>query len=230
MEDVVSIHTQSERCHQNTCGYVKTTAEQVKNDLITQKGYQEQDFCIGTINNLLNRLNYTLKKVRKTLPLKRLASTDAIFENIAQHRGGKSHGTLKISIDVKNKVKVGQLSRGGYHRSKEPVCALDKDQHWIGTLVPLGILEIESAQSTIIVGNSLETSDFIVDGLEKWYELRKSDLSQYHTLEVYLDNGPSVGSTRTQFINRMMEFCCITNLKVRLLYYPPPLCGTVSLS
>ena len=221
IEDVVSLDTQSERTHQNTQGYVKTTAKQVREDLLSQKGYQAHDFCKETINNVLNRLGYTLKKVRKTLPLKRIEATEAIFTNIAKHRKAKNKGVLKISIDVKDKVKVGKLSRDGYHRGKQQVLALDKDQHWEASLVPLGILEIDSSKSTIIVGNSYETADFIVDGLATWYEMRKEDLKNYHTLEIYLDNGPSVSGRRSQFINRIMEFACITNLKIRLLYYPP---------
>jgi hypothetical protein len=215
------LHTQSECCHQNSKGYVKTTAKQVKADLISEKSYKTIDFSAGTINNVLNRLGYTLKKVRKSLPLKRIEQTDAIFNNIAVHRKKKPVGTLKLSIDVKDKVRVGQLSRKGYHRSKTDVCALDKDQHWNETLVPFGILDIESAQTTVILGNSNETSDFIVDCLEKWYEMEKENLNLIHTLEIYSDNGPAVHSNRTQFINRMMEFSCITNLNIHLIYYPP---------
>jgi Rhodopirellula transposase DDE domain len=215
------LHTQSERCHQDTKGYVKTTAKQVKADLISEKSYKTIDFSVGTINNVLNRLGYTLKKVRKSLPLKRIEQTDAIFNNIAVHRKKKPVGTLKLSIDVKDKVRVGQLSRKGYHRDKKDVCALDKDQHWNETLVPFGILDIESAKTTVILGNSNETSDFIVDGLEKWYELEKENLDFIHTLELYSDNGPAVHSNRTQFINRMMEFACVTNLNIHLIYYPP---------
>ena len=44
------------------------------------------------------------------------------------------------------------------------------------SLVPLGILAIDSAETTVIVGNSYETSDFIVDGIEKWYEQTKLKL------------------------------------------------------
>ena len=189
--------------------------------MITRKGYVLTDFCLSTVNNILNRLNYTLKKVTKTLPLKRLQETDAIFENIAKFRQQDRLGVLQLSLDVKDKVKVGKLSRKGYNRQKEAVKAYEKDQHWEHKLVPLGILEINSAIGTVVLGNSHETSDFIVDGLEKWYELRKHDIQNYHTLEIYLDNGPSVNSSRTQFINRIMEFACITNLNIHLLYYPP---------
>jgi hypothetical protein len=221
IEAIASVNSQAERCHNNTKGYLRITEASVKTYLVEEKGYMTTDFGKGTLNNVLNRCGYTLKKVLKTLPLKRIAQTDAIFDNITRHRKRKVSGTLKLSIDVKDKVKVGKLSRKGYSRTQQAVKALDKDQHWQGTLVPLGILQIDSGQSTVVLGNSYETSDFIVDGLEKWYELHKNQLIQYHTLELYLDNGPAVASNRTQFINRIMEFACLTGLKIHLLYYPP---------
>jgi hypothetical protein len=196
------------------------TAQSVHNQLCINNGY-ENSFVVRTINSILNRLDYTLKKVRKCLPLKRIAETELIFENIAAHRKASSCGILQISVDVKDKVRVGALSREGYSRCIEAVQSLDKDMHWEAKLVPLGILEIKSGISTVVVGNSQETSDFIVDGLEKWFELRKETIAQYHTIEIYLDNGPAVNSKRTQFINRIMEFACIIGINIHLLYYPP---------
>ena len=73
----------------------------------------------------MNRLGYCLTKVLKTLPLKRIEETDAIFENIAKFRQKNDSGILKISIDVKDKVRVGKLSRKGYHRQKVKVKAHD---------------------------------------------------------------------------------------------------------
>ena len=218
----MGVNTQSERCHNNTVGYLKTTAVSVYNGLLTEKHYKTSAFCLRSVLNILNRLNYTLKKVRKCLPLKRIAQTDAIFENIAYHRSAKTSGILRISVDVKDKVRIGELSRKGYHRHLEPVKALDKDQCWNETLVPLGILNLNTNKATIVVGNSNETADFIVDGLALWFEAHKSEIvGKYHTLEIYSDNGPQVESSRTQFINRIMEFVCITGIKVHLLYYPP---------
>jgi hypothetical protein len=221
IEAIAEINSQAERCHNDTKGYLKITEGMVKDYLVKEKGYAPTDFGQGTLNTILNRCGYTLKKVLKTLPLKRIVETDAIFENIAKHRQRKIKGTLKLSVDVKDKVKVGKLSRKGCSRSRQALKALDKDQHWQETLVPLGILQIETGQSTVVLGNSYETSDFIVDGLEKWYELHKNQLIRYHTLELYLDNGPAVASNRTQFMNRIMEFACLTGLRIHLLYYPP---------
>jgi Rhodopirellula transposase DDE domain len=223
IDSLLSIHTQSERCHKNTTGYVKQTAKQVKSDLILQKGYLTSSFHISTINNVLNRLGYSLKKVKKCLPFKRIEETDALFENIAKHRKIASQGVLKLSLDCKDNLKVGALSRKGYHRQREDYKALDKDQQWDCTLIPFGILEIDSSQMSVFLGNSYETSDFMVDALELWYESKKNRLEQdkIHTLELYLDNGPNCSGIRTQFLNRLLEFVCITGLKIHLLYYPP---------
>jgi Rhodopirellula transposase DDE domain len=219
----VDVNTQSERCHRHTKGYVKSTAQQVLAALITEKGYETLAFCVRTINNLLNRNGYTLKKVRKTLPQKRIPETDAIFNNIAAHRTADPIGVLKISIDAKDNVAVGPSSRNGYSRTLSAVKAADKDFEQTATLIPFGIVEIASGQATVVVGNSAETSDFVGDALATWYEIKKADMIDkgIHTLEIYLDNGPSVASSRTQFINRIIEFSCISGLNVHLLYYPP---------
>ena len=69
---------------------------------------------------MLNRLGYTLKKVLKTKPLRKIPETDAIFENVAKRhqQAHRDPGILRISIDTKAKVKIGNLSRGGYSRMR----------------------------------------------------------------------------------------------------------------
>ena len=216
---IVDVNTQSERCHLHTKGYVKSTAKQVLSDLCVEKGYEVDSFCLRTVGNLLNRGGYTLKKVRKTLPQKRIPETDAIFNNIIAHRTAEPSGVLKISLDAKDNVAVGTSSRDGYSRAQEAVKAADKDFVCTATLIPFGILEIASGQSTVVVGNSAETSDFVVDALATWYEMKKPAIiaEKVHTLEIYLDNGPSIASNRTQFINRIIEFSCISGLNIHLI-------------
>ena len=49
---------------------------------------------------------------------------------------------MRISIDTKAKVKVGDFSRGGEGRAAEPVKALDHDMSPEAVLVPFGVLEL----------------------------------------------------------------------------------------
>ena len=47
---------------------------------------------------------------------------------------------LRISIDSKARVKIGDLSRKGKSRGLEPLKASDHDHNWSETLIPFGIL------------------------------------------------------------------------------------------
>jgi len=90
-----------------------------------------------------------------------------------------------------------------------------------GILVPLGILEVKQKQLNIVYGNSFETSDFIVDGLEHWWRYRKRHYDNITLLQIDLDNGPEIESYRTQFIKRMVEFSDTIQLPIEFVYYPP---------
>ena len=74
---------------------------------------------------------------------------------------------------------------------------------------------------TIFMGQSFETSDFIVDCLQWWWDENKDKFSHINELAINLDNGPSLQSHRTQFIKRMVEFAQKNQLVIKLIYYPP---------
>ncbi len=73
----------------------------------------------------------------------------------------------------------------------------------------------------MIFGTSRETSDFIVDCLEQWWQQRREHHGQIRELVINLDNGPELASCRTQFIKRLVEFADNYDLRIRLVYYPP---------
>ncbi len=74
---------------------------------------------------------------------------------------------------------------------------------------------------TIAFGTSRETSDFIVDCLEQWWQDRREHYGHIRELVINLDNGPELASGRTQFIKRLVEFADKYDLRIRLVYYPP---------
>lgn len=108
------------------------------------------------------------------------------------------------------------MSRGETTRK-----ALDHDMQAEATLIPFGILEIASTVLTIIFGTSRETSDFVVDCLQQWWDGRKAFYADIRKLAINLDNGPQIASHRTQFIKRLIEFADRNNLEIELIYYPP---------
>ena len=71
-------------------------------------------------------------------------------------------------------------------------------------LVPFGILDVVGDLLTIVFGNSRETSDFIADCLQQWWNVNQEKYSQVRQLVINLDNGPENSSFRTQFMKRMV--------------------------
>lgn len=116
---------------------------------------------------------------------------------------------------------VGEYSRGGRSRGTKPVEALDHDMFTKKKLIPGGILEPVSGKSFLFFGTNNKTSDFMVDGVFLWWEVRKEAFCGLKTLVVNLDNGPECSGHRSQFLLRMAEFADATGLCVRLIYYPP---------
>lgn len=226
-EDIRSIvepKSQADPHFQTTFAYTRITAKAVRQALIDEMGYTNDELpCENTIGNILNRLGYLLKRIQKTKPLKKIPETDAIFENVdrVKSQADESLETLRLSIDTKTKVKIGDFSRDGKTREKEPKGALDHDVAPDAQLVPSGIFEPANDFLSIIFGTSIETSDFIVDCLEQWWEENKGRHSLIKELVINLDNGPHINSRRTQFIKRMTEFVDKTGLILRLIYYPP---------
>jgi transposase len=123
-------------------------------------------------------------------------------------------------------VKVGDFSRGGQARGVEPLKAVDHDMSAETVLVPFGVLELQRGpvgiqQPWILFGHSKQTSDFIADGLERWWTERHAVHAGVKRIQIELDNGPEIGSSRTQFMKRLVEFADRHRVEVELVYLPP---------
>jgi hypothetical protein len=67
------------------------------------------------MRDILNRMNYRLKRIQKGKPLRKTEDTDAIFENVklVKEETRADPEALEISMDTKAKVALGGYSRGG---------------------------------------------------------------------------------------------------------------------
>lgn len=83
--------------------------------LQTKKGYTPENLpSERTMRDILNRMNYRLKRIQKGKPLKKTAQTKPIFANVkAVKEEAKGPETLEISVDTKAKVNEGDYARGG---------------------------------------------------------------------------------------------------------------------
>ena len=136
-------------------------------------------------------------------------------------RADADQESVRISMDTKATVNIGEYSRSGRSRGLEPVKAWDHDMRAKEKLVPGGILEAVSGRSFLFFTGSCKTSDFMVDGLLFWWNQRKQDLCDVKRLVINLDNGPECSGRRSQFLLRLTQFVDETGLSVHLIYYPP---------
>lgn len=217
------MYSQADPKFPSTFAFTKISAREVREALREEKGYREEQLpSRQTIGDILNRMGYSLKKTQKIKPLKKIPETEAIFANVAQANQAADNQTksLRISLDSKAKVKIGNLSREGKARYLEPLKADDHDREWTAVLVPLGILDVRGERLSIYFGQSAETSDFVVDCLELWWQENQAIYPGLEELVIDLDGGAATRSNRSQFIKRMVDFARKTQWQIRLIYYP----------
>jgi transposase len=112
---IVEPHTQADPELKSPRRYTNLSSKEVRQAL-HHKGYAGKELpSERTLRNILNRMNYRLKRVVKAKPLKKTKDTDAIFANIAAVRQQVQDdpATLEISVDTKAKVNEGDYARGG---------------------------------------------------------------------------------------------------------------------
>lgn len=140
---------------------------------------------------------------------------------LANAAGDKDHTVLRLSIDSKPRVKIGNLSRNGKDRRQFAPQAKDHHTQWDTTILPFGIFNLQTDDLTIYMCESPDTSDFILHCLEQWWQFNHLDFPQVETLAINLDGGSSTPHNPTQFIKGMVEFSRKYLLQIQLIYYPP---------
>src|SRR3989442_13961124 len=224
MRSLADPHSQVDPTFPSPFRYTRMTAKAMRQALIDKKSWEDGHLpCANTIGNILNRLGYRLRRVQKAKPVKRVRETEAIFDNVhwENHASDAREDSLRISIDTKAKLNVGAFSRGGTSRGGEATEAWDHDMRPKEKLVPFGILEVLGGLLTSVCGTSRETSDFLVDCLQQWWDLGKDQYLPIRQLVIDLDNGPQNASVRTQFMHRMVECADRNAVEVVLVYYRP---------
>lgn len=221
IEAIVEPSGQTDPTFRSTRIYTPLTAKEVHHRLTTQFGYRPTDFvCSRTICTKLNELNYRPQKVQKCKPKKKIAQTDAIFEQVHQTNAeaDECETTLRISLDTKATVKIGEFSRGG--KSRQPQQAADHDFEPDTSLTPFGILQPDTGKSHIWFSEGKVTADFMVDCLEEMFPTWQAQQAVTE-LVINADNGPENNGHRTQWLKRLVEMADEHQITIKLAYYPP---------
>jgi len=114
--------------------YTRLTAAGLRQALMEQEGYGPESVpAVRTLSSILNRLGYRLRPVQKNRPAKKIKETDGIFANVHQvnEAAEASPEGLRISMDCKATVNLGDYSRGG-----QAPAGKNRSRRWTMTLTP----------------------------------------------------------------------------------------------
>ena len=202
--------------------FVDLSLKNLRNELIQRYDYTEENCpCKSTLSRLLNDLGYKIQKVKKTKVLDKVPETDAIFENINETKQfitKSSDDVAVISIDDKNRKKIGNISDNGYSWFNRQ--ALDHDTNFNCTVVPFGILDLKTNETFVYCNKGSSTANFKVDCIDN-YLMKKKETFNIKRLIIFLDNGPENSSRRTLWIKCLIDLSKKYNISIELVYYPP---------
>jgi hypothetical protein len=173
---IVDAHCQTDPTFRTTRLYRRLTAKEVLRQLVEDKGYAPgQVPCIRSMRDLLGTLGFHPRKVVKSKPLRKIKETDAIFAQVHQvnKEADADPDTIRISLDTKAVVAIGDLSRGGKSRQGEQV--LDHDFAPECKVVPFGLFRPDTSETWLYFTSGPATADFMVDRLQElWPSLKKT--------------------------------------------------------
>jgi hypothetical protein len=176
IQEIVDDHCETDPTFRTTRLYRRLTAKEVRRQLLENKGYNPSHVPKErSMRDLLNVLGFHPRKVVKSKPLRKIKETDAIFNRVHQvnQQADDDPGTVRISLDTKAVVVIGDLSRGGKSRQGEH--ALDHDLEPEQKLTPFGLFRPDTNQTWLYFTSGSATADFMVDRLQElWPELKKT--------------------------------------------------------
>jgi hypothetical protein len=168
--------SQTDPTFRTTQLYRRLTAGEARRRLVEEKGYAPAEVpSERSLRRKLSALGFKPRRVAKSKPLRKVPQTDAIFETVHRlnREADADAGTIRLSLDTKTVVPIGQLSRGG--KSRQAHQALDHDLEPELKLTPFGLHRPDTAETWLSFTTGSATADFMVDRLsEIWPTLKKT--------------------------------------------------------
>jgi len=176
IRDIAEAASQTDPTFRTTQLYRRLTAGELRRRLLEERGYRpDQVPSERTLRRKLTEKGFPPRRVAKSKPIRKIKETDAIFDQvhlINQHADADP-GTVRVSIDTKAVVAIGDLSRGG--KSRQGESAADHDFEPDLKLRPFGLFRPDTNQTWLFFTSGSVTADFMIDRLEDiWPELKKT--------------------------------------------------------
>lgn len=172
---ICEANCQTDPTFRTTRLYRRLTAAEARR-LLVAKGYTKKELpSERSLCRMMGDLGFKPRRVAKTKPLRKIPETDAIFDKVHEinAQADADPGTVRLSIDTKTSVPIGNLSRGG--KSRRHHKALDHDLEPEAKLTPFGIHRPDTSETWLSFTTGSATSDFMADRLsEIWPTLKKT--------------------------------------------------------
>jgi len=171
---IVETTCQTDPTFRTTRLYRRITAAEVRRQLLEKMRYlPSQTPSERSLRRKLTEMGYYPRKVVKSKPLRKIKETNAIFNQVhlVNQAADADPGTIRLSVDTKAVVAIGDLSRGG--RSRQGERAADHDMEREEKLTPFGLFRPDTNQTWLYFTSGSATADFMVDRLEEIWPLLK---------------------------------------------------------
>jgi hypothetical protein len=125
-----------------------------------------------------------------------------------------------VSLDGKAPVLRGDVSRGGDTRGEHRAC--EPELGWPAKNMPCGMVDDESGQLALTLGNACPTRDGIVEALAAWWAAWDArEPGAMARLQITMANGPESRGRRTPCLHRMVACGASIGKPLPLLSSPP---------
>lgn len=155
-------------------------------------------------------------------PMGESADRDAQFQKINEFTDKcAGSGIPVMSVDTKKKESVGNFKHPGKVISNGRPKALDHD-FAKETIVPHGILDIETNTGYLAIGTSHDTSQFFCDHVAKvWTDHLQWRYPDADTLVLLCDGGGSNSSRHHIVKQDLIDLSARLGIKILVMHYPP---------
>lgn len=178
-----------------------------------------------TVGRLLSEQDYSLHVNYKELDGRASPDRNEQFEYIqAQIQAFSERGWPIISVDTKKRELIGAFRNPGRTWGQKPTRVNIYDFRSLaqGVAIPYGIYDLTRNAGYIMVGTTVDTSEFAVDAIQWWWTTYgRSHYPHAPALLILADGGGSNGY-RTRLWKYALQHCLVNpnHLAVTVVHYP----------
>ncbi|MDZ7900423.1 MAG: ISAzo13 family transposase [Arcicella sp.] len=186
-----------------------------------EKGVKTSSFII---KQLLKKKGFGKRKLSKKGTIKDVCNRDSQFKYITAKKEEFKEKKLPIlSIDTKKKEFIGNFYRDGKCYCQAPLIVYDHDFPSLadGVLIPHGIFDLTQNKGYISIGQSKDTSEFLVDNIKyHWQNNIQKDYQNAREMLLLMDGGGSNSCLHYIVKEDLQKLANELKMTINIAHYP----------